>query len=227
MLHCIQSVLSASKCPSKFTCRECKQRHHTLLHRTLKGTQVKRKSAAGLFSNLPETASEDSSKLGQTANQVTSRHCNASVPINNVLLSTALVSIKDFTCKTVKIRALLDSGSQASFITAAALMLKVRRSQVAITPLGASATERTKGMLATKLKHTPVNLHVIPRITNQVPRCKVDVSQMHHIRNLKLAVPAFNTSGKIDVLLEADVLEDVMMEAKLKAWNPSSILIKC
>ena len=218
--NCLQSGHSASKCPSKFTCRECKQRHHTLLHRTLKGNQDKKESAAGLFSNLPNTASEDTSELEQTADQVTSGHCNASVPINNVLLSTAMVSIKDSTGKTVKLRALLDSGFQASFITenmAAALLLKIRRSQVAITTLGASATEKTKGILATKPYNTvPVNLHVIPRITNQVPTSKVDVSQLHHIRNLKLADPAFNTPVKIGVLLGADVLEDVMMEAKLK-----------
>ena len=120
----------------------------------------------------------------------------------------------------MKLRALLDSGSQARFFTekmAAALMLKVKRSQVAITTLGASATEKTKEILATKLNSTvPVNLHVIPRITNQVPPSKVDASQLHLIRNLKLADPAFNTPGKIDVLLGADVLEDVMMEAKLK-----------
>ena len=121
-------------------------------------------------------------------------------------------------------------------------MLKVRRSQVAITTLGASDSERTKGILATKLNNTvPVNLHVI---TNQVPTSKVDVPQLHHIRNLKLADLAFNTPGKIDVLLGADVLEYVIMEAKPKDGglsvrdsiaspliilhlNPTSILINC
>ena len=60
---CLQSGHSASKCPSKFTCRECKQRHRTLLRRTLKGNQDKKENAAGLFSNLPDTASEDTSEL--------------------------------------------------------------------------------------------------------------------------------------------------------------------
>ena len=90
-----------------FIFRECKQRHHTLLKRTLKGNQDKEESAAGLFSNLPDPTSE----LEQTVNQVTSGCCIASVPINKVLLSTALVSIKDSTGNTVKLRALRDSGS--------------------------------------------------------------------------------------------------------------------
>ena len=88
-----------------------KQRLHTLLHRTLKGNQDKKASAAGLFSNLPGTTSEDFSELEQTVNQVTSGHSIAGVPINKVLLSTGLVSIKNSTGKTVKLRALLDSGS--------------------------------------------------------------------------------------------------------------------
>ena len=67
--NCLQSGHSASKCPSKFTCRECKQRHHTLLHRTLKGNQDKKENAAGLFSNLPDTASEHTSELQQTADR--------------------------------------------------------------------------------------------------------------------------------------------------------------
>ena len=80
--------------------------------------------------------------------------------------------------------------------------------------LGASVTTKTKGILLSKLNNTvPVNLHVIPSISSQVPTSKVGVSQSSHIGNLKLADPAFNYPGKNDVLLGADVLEDVLMEA--------------
>ena len=218
--NCLQSGHSAANCPSKFTCRECRQRHHTLLHKPVKGTPVNTEKATGLHSNLPERTLEETLNTEEAPDLVTSGHCNASIPINNVLLSTAVVSIKNSNGKVVKLRALLDSGSQASFITenmATALMLKLKKGQVTVTTLGASSTEKTKGILSTKLNDTvPVNLHVIPRITNQVPTSKVDISQMRQIRNLKLADPTFNTPGKIDVLLGADVLEDVMMESKIK-----------
>ena len=31
--NCLQLGLNVRNCPSKFTCRECIQKHHTLLHR--------------------------------------------------------------------------------------------------------------------------------------------------------------------------------------------------
>ena len=225
--NCLQSGHNANSCPSKFTCRECRQRHHTLLHRSTRskdgGSQDGNEKTTGLHGNLPEAMSEQSEEDMAEAptKNVTSGHCNTTTaPMNSVLLSTAFVTIKDAVGKTVKLRALLDSGSQASFITehmATALMLKLKRSQVAITTLGASTTEKTRGIITTKLNDTVgVNLHVIPRITNQVPTSKIDISQLRHIQNLKLADPTFNIPGKIDVLLGADVLEDVMMEQKLK-----------
>ena len=99
-LKCLQSGHSASKCPSKFTCRECRQRHHTLLYPPIKGNEDQKERAAGIVSNLPDTASEETSE--QRADQVTSGHCIANVPITNLLQSTALVSINDSTGKTVK-----------------------------------------------------------------------------------------------------------------------------
>ena len=39
---------------------------------------------------------------------------------------------------------------------------------------------------------------------------------MEGIKNLKLSDPNFNSPGRIDVLIGADVLEDVMSERKSK-----------
>ena len=44
----------------------------------------------------------------------------------------------------------------------------------------------------------------------------VDVSQMRHIPNVRLAYPTFNIVGKIDVLLGADILEEVLFQSKIK-----------
>ena len=41
-LNCLQSGHSASKRPSKFTCRECRQRHHTLFYPPIRGNQDKK-----------------------------------------------------------------------------------------------------------------------------------------------------------------------------------------
>ena len=39
---------------------------------------------------------------------------------------------------------------------------------------------------------------------------------LESVKNLKLADPNFNSPGRIDILLGADVLEDVMKEGKFK-----------
>ena len=61
-----------------------------------------------------------------------------------------------------------------------------------------------------------INLHVIPKITNAIPSQEIDVSQLRHIHNLQLADPQFNVPGKIDILLGADVIEDVMLDNRIK-----------
>ena len=61
-----------------------------------------------------------------------------------------------------------------------------------------------------------VNLHVIPKIANAIPSQEIDVSQLRHIHNLQLADPQFNVPGKIDILLGADFLDDVMLDNRTK-----------
>ena len=82
-------------------------------------------------------------------------------------------------------RALLDSGSQASFITAnmaKALMLSTRSNQATITTFGSAQTQKTCGTLSTTINETvDVSLHLISKITNVIPSREIDISQIRHI----------------------------------------------
>ena len=117
-------------------------------------------------------------------------------------------------------RALLDSGSQASFITANmanALMLSTRSNQAPIMTLDSTQTQKTCGILSTTINDTvDVNLHLISKITNVIPSREIDISQMRHINHLNLADPSFNIPSKVDVLLGADVVEEILLENKIK-----------
>ena len=119
-------------------------------------------------------------------------------------------------------RALLDSGSQASFITAKmakAPMRSTRSNQATITTLGSAQTQKTCGILSTTINGTvDVNLHLIPKITNVIPSREIDISQMRHINHnhLNLADPSLNIPSKVDVLLGADVVEETLLENKIK-----------
>jgi hypothetical protein len=89
--NCLRGNHSTANCKSNNTCRDCKSRHHTLLHGT-------------------KTQSNDSVPSTSTVS-----HCNAQHSEN--LLLTAVVLVKDCHEKYHQCRALLDAGSQSNFIT--------------------------------------------------------------------------------------------------------------
>ena len=60
------------------------------------------------------------------------------------------------------------------------------------------------------------NFHVIPKITGSLPNAIVDISQMRHVDHLKLADPNFSVPGKIDMLLGADFIEDLMLDNRIR-----------
>ena len=49
-----------------------------------------------------------------------------------------------------------------------------------------------------------------------IPSREIDISQMRHINHLNLADPSFNIPRKVDVLLGADVVEEILIENKIK-----------
>ena len=209
--NCLQQGHNANSCSSKFKCRECKQKHHTLLHWPQQTVSDSPKSSK---------KKENDWNRGDQMNTMTNNHCSAQVPPVSVLLATALVSIRDSKGKPVQLRAMLDSGSQASFITsdkARALMLSMKKTSTTLTPLGAGTTQRVNQLLATKLNDSiDVNMFILPKITNHIPSHEIDISQMRHIRNLNMADPQFNVPSTIDVLLGADVVEEVMLDNRIK-----------
>ena len=224
--NCLQSGHGVGACTSKFTCRECKMKHHTLLHRD-KSLQANSSIERTIQSNAAST--ETIKKYHET---VVNSHCNAttecrlhsfsshSSPFTNVLLPTAYFSLRDKAGNEMSMRALLDSGSQASFITEAkakTLILPIEKTQTPIAALGAAKTRKTLGFIAMKLNYViGAILHVIPKITNEIPTKPIDISLLRDVNHLQLADPTFKVPGKIDILLGADVLEEVMLDNRIK-----------
>ena len=83
--------------------------------------------------------------------------------------------------------------------------------------MGSSYFQKTRGLLPVKLNdNIEVNLHVIPKISNTISDKEIDVSTICHVNNLNLADPTFNVPNKVDLLLGADVIEDLMLDNKIK-----------
>ena len=125
-------------------------------------------------------------------------------------------------CIRDRARALLDSGSEASFITerlARKLGLPRRRGPM-ITSIGETTPHiRPKGLVSMQVTdpHRTGKIHavqalVLPEITTSTPAQPAS-GQRHwnHLTGLSLADPDYGTPGFIDVFLGADVFNRVVL----------------
>ena len=143
----------------------------------------------------------DSSAFQKNSNsKFTTGHLNTDNQNTTVLLSAVVVSLRNGSGKPIRVRALLDCGFQASFVTtnmAKALMLSTRSNQTTIRTLGSAQTQKTYEILSTTINDAvDVILHRISKITNVIPSRDIDISQTRHSNNLNLADPSFNIPSK-------------------------------
>lgn len=180
-------------------CRECKQRHNSLLHQS--PTQPN--------SNISVNQS-------QVVNSDFSNH-----NVVDVLLSTALIEVRNpITGQSETARALLDSGSQSTFITRELkqkLCLNSNRiSSLKIVGIGnqnsTEVVESCTAELNSKVKKFSVtlNLLVLNDLTGQLPKNNIDIRHLNIPKNIQLADPSFNQPSKIDILIGADLFWDLL-----------------
>ncbi|XP_029177535.1 uncharacterized protein LOC114945455 [Nylanderia fulva] len=105
--NCLGHNHAAAACPSINRCRHCWEKHHSLLH-------------IGVIQSAAPTIPQDSNaaitSLEKSVHQAdaTAVAALASTTNNTVLLATAMIKLISYLGRTVKVRALLDSGSKAS-----------------------------------------------------------------------------------------------------------------
>ncbi|XP_011707972.1 PREDICTED: uncharacterized protein LOC105462820 [Wasmannia auropunctata] len=127
-LNCLRaSNHTAAKCSSD-GCRTCNSKHNTLLH-----IPRDRGEAGGADDSLPASTGSSATSGGQVAIVTHSaiRHKDA-----DILLSTALIYVLDIDGSRRTCRVLLDSGSQANFISSKclrSLRLKTRSTNISIS----------------------------------------------------------------------------------------------
>ena len=89
--NCLSPDHSASECTSKFSCRECKGKHHTLLHR-----DKPRSSSDQQPSKQDRDGNKDGEdKTGTLSPTMASGHCSKGSPVTSVLLATAVVKVRN------------------------------------------------------------------------------------------------------------------------------------
>nr|CAI5853404.1 unnamed protein product [Callosobruchus analis] len=128
----------------------------------------------------------------------------------HVLLSSALVKII-VGGQTYTAKALLDNGSQSSFVTEALcnrLQLEKLHIDHTVREIG-MGTINIKNRVNIKISSVynkfelDVGCLVISKITDKLPRCTFKKSIIKIPEHLKLADPNFNVTGEVDILLGA------------------------
>lgn len=216
--NCLKPSHSLKDCKSIFKCQKCHQRHHTLLH---------------LDQIEPPPSPTPSPRFvtgGQAEHQVSvlTNLGDSSV----VLLSTAIVQVRDTLGNFQSLRALIDSGSQAHFITErAAERLGVVRNFTSrrVRGLGQSSSAVT-GTVQIEVGTNGQSLFIVdaltlPTICGKMPSTRIDKSSFRHLENLPLADPNFHKPGPIDLLLGAEIFASLLQPGSVGGGSkqPSAI----
>jgi len=202
------------KCWSFRSCMKCKKPHHTLLHYDQKEPK------AVVATNL-STKLEDNN-CAETYNGVVSQ-------TTEILLATAIVKAQTAASSYEYLRALIDPGSQSSFITEEAVQtLGIPKQKVCvhISGVGSSGAGTAKAEVKIDLRsrfpstfRLQCDLLVLRRLTSNLPREELVLQRNPELNNYLLADPTYNIPGPIDIIIGADVFTNIIKDGVMKLSN--------
>ncbi|XP_055918318.1 uncharacterized protein LOC129950401 [Eupeodes corollae] len=226
--NCLRVGHASNKCNSKFRCRSCNARHHTLVHEPR--TTSTNKTTEQPSTQNPSNSAVTHHSLESTRNTHSSLESNA---IKSTILPTAVVKVQDKFGSFQNIRILLDSGSQISFITEKALQrlgLPRKPSRIPIVGVASTSAGKPNGLISLKLhsrfnsNHIDIDCHVIKKLTSMLPPLSLNLNTTQFL-SLDLADPKFYEPGTIDMLIGADNIFNIILETpRAEPGAPNSLL---
>ena len=207
-LNCLRSGHFMKNCSSHHRCRVCQKRHHTLLHLEEKPHVESSVTPVNPASSVPVPAAP-----------ITSSHATTGIK-SNLLLMTCQVKVEAPDGSSMQARAILDSGSSASFISERlAQSLRLPRSSQSTKISGVAGFVRNSVQPVTTFQvfstHSPtkkfvVSAVVVPRVTCDLPLHPIPFNQgWSHLSGLQLADPSYGQPGRVDLLLGIEVFAEV------------------
>ncbi|XP_059221391.1 uncharacterized protein LOC131996003 [Stomoxys calcitrans] len=229
-MNCLSSSHLKTNCKSINTCIICHKPHHTLLHfrgkpeektddRPNHSNHEDNKSHAKSSGVSPKDTSLNEAPSTSSANR--SSHVQANFSSNNetILLRTALVRV-EHQGELFTLRALIDPGSQRTFITQRIqkrLQIPTSRAHFEIFGIGeqTQTSEKECQLVIVAEKYDvrfTVSAIVLPKMTKWLPSVSFEVSNPSDLEELDLADPNFNKSAQIDLILGNDSERFISME---------------
>ncbi|XP_070515382.1 uncharacterized protein [Cardiocondyla obscurior] len=209
-LNCLSATHSVADCQSQFSCRNCKKRHHSTLH---------------VEPDAPANA--ETQTVAEPSPPVAAVHTSAlvDVPCREracVLLATARVTVAANSGRYVTVRALLDQGSEATFISesvAQILRAKRVRKPIAISAVGGIdagfVRQAISITISSSSKDAPVletTALILKSLTNYAPKGSASRDDLAHLRDLEWADPTPTRSDPIQLIIGADLYGDLLLE---------------
>ena len=144
-----------------------------------------------------------------------------------------MVTISTPLTKPIRARALIDTGSEVSLIDhrlARRAGLRLDPTRTSITAVGgqqtAFSTKSTSlqiNSIIRPVQSLQISALVIKRLRITTPRISISPHSLPHIEELPLADPTYNQSGKIDLVLGADVYQDILLSNIVRGNSGSPI----
>lgn len=209
--NCLSKGHAVQACASKYTCRRCQKRHHTMLHDD--------SDSSSKVEEVPTQQPRQSSESKLT--QINSLLAFSNVHLRSrVLLATARVMVSSMTARTV--RALLDQGSEMTFVTerlAQCLKLKRIRMLTSISAVGGvnAGTYRYAAQIniSPRNKSAPVFSTIaliLKSLTSYSPNRIAADSALEHLSDLSWADDDPMSSDPIDILIGADLYSELILD---------------
>ncbi|XP_075163011.1 uncharacterized protein LOC142235633 [Haematobia irritans] len=218
--NCFSTSHFRTSCTSSQSCRECNKKHHTLLHlHTKKNKNTTRGNSPPDFENAHASSSNESQPEDNNTAESSIEAVQAHFAQNEgtTILPTALIDIEN--CgERFTIRALLDAGSEKSFISKKiqqTLSLPVIKHHSQISGLGGTVVGSSSGRCFINLKSRSkqfsikIKAIVVPKISHFLPSRRVSIGNLPEIQGLKMADPNFYKPAPIDMIIGSDYLPSI------------------
>ncbi|XP_062542065.1 uncharacterized protein LOC134210058 [Armigeres subalbatus] len=216
--NCLRKGHQIRGCPSDKSCSKCAKKHHTMLHyEQVSPLETRQQSSSGSAMTKTGSAAISEDNVSTACFGVQRR-------VKQVLLMTALVNVASRSGKIVKLRALLDSGSQVNLVSEAAVKLLSLPKYPANVPVvgvgGVRSQIRHQVILRLSSGYSAfecnINCLVTSRVTGKIPSVPVDVFEWKFPPGIVLADPSFNEPKDVDLLIGAELFFDILKSAQLK-----------
>lgn len=220
-------------CLSRFRCQNCSRKHNTMLcsnnDRTppISGPSSSNETQYSLDDKQVAhcTSRSDAVSLASAPLLSLSHSQDPRGTTRHSLLATAIVEVAcSRNGEYHSVRALLDPGSMANFITSSSMQrlgMRYHKTDITISGVGESNRVHPKGELHMYLNNSVgdpicVEMLVLPKITAPLPTSNISSSILAKYSHLRLADPRLNEKGSIDMLLGAGACAKIFNGPKVE-----------